>query len=192
MELKAAKNPGPKAALRRVMLARRKAHDPALAERRSRLAQEFILTSPSWREASCVGLYMPVNGEAGTGLLLAAAFATGKRVYLPKITGPGSMEFLRCAKTDGLRAGPMGILEPEAAADRAQRLDLVIMPGLAFDRQGMRLGYGGAYYDRYFGCHHCATAIGLCFAFQIVPALPAETWDLPVNAVCSEEGLYWL
>ena len=72
--------------------------------------------------------------------------------------------------------------------------DLIIAPGLAFDRNGIRLGMGGGYYDRLLALprHAASRRVGLAFAFQFVDSLPREAWDMPVHAVCTEKGLVWI
>lgn len=191
MELKDAEL---KAAARKAMSERRGGLDPAVASRRSRLAQEFVLLSPIWRTARSVGLYMAIKGETSAEALLSAALGAGKAVYLPKVTGPRTMQFHLCASRADLMPGVWDILEPPANGIQPQRLDLIIIPGLAFDRTGTRLGYGGGYYDRYLQSQPCIAAktLGLCFGFQILPRLPHAAWDVPVDGLCSEEGLEWL
>lgn len=107
-----------------------------------------------------------------------------------------------CAGAADLRPGPYGIAEPDPArcpaidldAEPGFALDLAVIPGVAFDRRGNRLGHGAGYYDRFLA--HPAlsrTALaGLAYSFQIVAELPAAPWDCPVHALCSEEGLTWL
>lgn len=111
-----------------------------------------------------------------------------------------------CACAADLKPGRYGIAEPDPARcpaidmDAAPGLappfapDLAVIPGVAFDLRGNRLGHGAGYYDRFLA--HPAMArtalVGLAYAFQIVPALPVAPWDRPVHALCTEEGLTWL
>uniref|UniRef100_B8DIG1 5-formyltetrahydrofolate cyclo-ligase n=1 Tax=Nitratidesulfovibrio vulgaris (strain DSM 19637 / Miyazaki F) TaxID=883 RepID=B8DIG1_NITV9 len=107
-----------------------------------------------------------------------------------------------CACAADLKPGRYGIAEPDPARCPAIDMDvapdfapdLAVIPGVAFDRQGNRLGHGAGYYDRFLA--HPAMArtslVGLAYAFQIVPALPVAPWDRPVHALCTEEGLTWL
>ncbi|MBD5553301.1 MAG: 5-formyltetrahydrofolate cyclo-ligase [Desulfovibrio sp.] len=185
--------PATKQAIRKAMLGQRDAMDANVRLKRSRLAQEHLLLDRTWRAAVAVGLYMAIGSEAGTDLLLKAALGQGKQVWLPRLTGPGQMRLNRACDAGGLKPGKWGILEPPPGPEPA-RLDLVILPGLAFDRAGNRLGYGAGYYDRYLQSHANLkpVCIGLCLAFQIVDQLPADSWDAPVSALCSEEGLLWL
>ncbi|WMW64640.1 5-formyltetrahydrofolate cyclo-ligase [Nitratidesulfovibrio liaohensis] len=107
-----------------------------------------------------------------------------------------------CACAADLTPGRYGIAEPDPTRCPAIDMDaapafapgLAVIPGVAFDRQGNRLGHGAGYYDRFLA--HPAMArtalVGLAYAFQIVPALPVAPWDRPVHALCTEEGLTWL
>lgn len=72
--------------------------------------------------------------------------------------------------------------------------DIIVVPGVAFDRQGGRLGQGGGYYDRLLGspAYAACLRIGLAYAFQVLDRLPRDDWDVPVHALCTEEGLLWL
>lgn len=201
-------------ALRRAMLARRAALPPDEAARLGHAAQDALLASPAWRNARQVLLYVAVRNEAATARLLDAAWADGKQVLLPRCVTPASptadcdneMCLAPCACAADLKPGRYGIAEPDPARCPAIDMDaapgsapnfapdLAVIPGVAFDRRGNRLGHGAGYYDRFLA--HPAMArtalVGLAYAFQIVPALPVAPWDRPVHALCTEEGLTWL
>lgn len=200
-------------ALRRAMLARRAALPPEEAARLGHAAQDALLASPAWQAARQVLLYVAVRNETATARLLDAAWADGKQVLLPRCVTSAPQEdaaancdnemcLAPCACAADLKPGRYGISEPDPARCPAIDMDaatnfapgLAIIPGVAFDRQGNRLGHGAGYYDRFLA--HPAMArtalVGLAYAFQIVPALPVAPWDRPVHALCTEEGLTWL
>jgi 5-formyltetrahydrofolate cyclo-ligase len=106
------------------------------------------------------------------------------------------MTFAPCSDAAPLCAGRFGIPEPAPGAPQGDcpAPDLIILPGLAFDRTGTRLGAGGGYYDRLLARPSYADIprLGLAYAFQLVETLPREAWDLPVHAVCSEQGILWI
>jgi 5-formyltetrahydrofolate cyclo-ligase len=165
---------------------------------RSLRAQRHILASGEWAAASSVGLYAAVRRETDTALLADEAWKAGKEVLLPRVSpfSPGIMRLLPYPRGQALVANRFGIPEPEPCPrppeeDRAP--EIVIVPGLAFDGKGRRLGSGGGYYDRLFAGQsmRAAIRIGLAYAFQIVDALPAEAWDAPMHAVATEEGITW-
>lgn len=184
--------------LRRQMREKRAALSPGQSGSLGLAAQRNLADSDAWRQARSVALYMALPGETSTDFLLAEAWKAGKRVFLPRITKPEAreMEFLPCKGMESLRKGAFGIMEPLAEPGEREMLfeaDLVIVPGLAFDRKGGRLGYGGGYYDAYFGGNMPGRAlIGLCFGFQILDELPRDAWDARMSALCSEGGLLWL
>lgn len=156
-------------------------------------AQELLLKSSAWQKATRPAVYAARGHEAPTDLLMRSAWQLGKTLLLPKITDSahGVMRFLPCRSPEELRPGPMGIMEPDAPDDADYVPDLIIVPGLAFDMRGWRLGYGGGYYDRFIGAHGQIPLIGLCFGFQIVREVPHDIWDRPLYGLCSEKGLIW-
>lgn len=174
---------------------------PAGAER-SRRMQKRLLESTFWRKSLVVTLYVAVKGEADTSLLLRAAWSEGKTVFLPRCRRdePGTMDMIACSGPQALEVSAFGIPEPERKANSrllsAAELTggektLIIVPALAFDREGYRLGYGGGYYDRMLSEARC-TSVGLTFHGLLQDRLPRDSWDRPVGAVCTEEELLCL
>ncbi|MFW5733461.1 MAG: 5-formyltetrahydrofolate cyclo-ligase [Oceanidesulfovibrio sp.] len=184
--------------LRRIHRAMRDALPPEQAEAMSRLAQERVMDMQTWREAEAVLLYVGCRGETATTLLLRAAWDHGKSVLLPRClpASPGEME-LACARSErDLKPGLYAIPEPDPAVCltvESPRVDLVVVPGLAFDRNGYRLGQGGGYYDRLLASEPFAQtlAVGLAYDFQVVDDLPVDRWDRRVTAVASDKELIW-
>lgn len=178
-----------KALLRQTMLAMRRERTGADT------AAEPLLASSAWKKASAVALYMDLPGEAGTAILLNDAWKQGKSVYLPRITNAQrrEMEFYACASLGELQGGPYGLREP-GGSRLAANADLLIMPGLAFDLEGNRLGYGCGYYDRFLQSHadFAPLRIGLCHDCQILNHVPHDPHDAPVQGLCAESGLQWL
>ena len=169
-------------------------------ELRSRRLQERLLASPLWQNCRRVAAYMAVEGEAGTSLLLDEARRTGRALFLPRCRRhgeegwPGGMDFLLCEAGTPLILSRFGIPEPPPAAPALSPAELaapdtlLIVPALAFDREGFRLGYGGGYYDRVLARAACPS-VGLAFHSLLLPQLPREPWDQAVRAVCTEEIL---
>lgn len=176
--------------LRRDILAIRAGRDKTLASRQSLQAQNILLRSASWQNAHFIALYMPIRGETDTSLLVKAALDGGKTLYLPKMLDKTRLVFAKCADPRLLEAGIYGIPEPPYG-DMAEKLDLVIVPGVAFDKRGYRLGYGAGCYDRALAQPNAsrATFIGLCFKFQTVQDISPQFWDIPMHGICTEEGL---
>ena len=191
--------------LRRGLLERRRAQAPELAARRSRAAQERLLAAPCWLDAGSIALYAGVRDEMATGLLLREAWAGGREVWLPRVLrgSRGRMEFVRCACPEDLCPGAFGLLEPRpelpgaGPEDAAFRPRLMLVPGVAFDRRGGRMGYGGGFYDRFLAAMAAregakCPALGFCFGFQVVDEVPCAAWDRPVDGICTEGELFWI
>lgn len=110
---------------------------------------ERLLRHPVYRQAQTVATYLSLPHEWQTHLLVDRALAEGKRILVPKIIGAGQMVFVPY-RSDELAEGPFGILSPTShdVVDKSA-IDLIHVPGLVFNRQGYRIGYGGGFYDRY-------------------------------------------
>lgn len=171
------------------------------AERSCRM-QERLLASPAWRKSLAVVLYVSVKGEADTSLLLRHAWSEGKTVFLPRCrkAEPGNMDMIACSRPEALEVSDFGIPEPALNADSrllspeelaGGEKTLIVVPALAFDREGYRLGYGGGYYDRMLSVARCAS-VGLAFHDLLLDRLPHDTWDRPVAAIYTEEELLCL
>jgi 5-formyltetrahydrofolate cyclo-ligase len=142
--------------------------------------------------------------EIDTSPILALALAQGKRVFAPRISGK-DMIFHPVHSAGGpWEEGPFGIPEPGSRAGSGEGPGLgtedfpalVIVPGLAFDAEGRRLGRGGAYYDRFLAKLETAgrpfQTLGLCTSCQLVPEVPVEDWDKTVDCLCTGERIFTL
>lgn len=188
-----------KAALRKALLARRAALPAAEAARLSGLIQAHILNIPAWQSARQVLIYSPIRNEVDTALLFAEALATGRQALFPRcLAGQiGIMELAAVSGPEDLRPATFGILEPDperCPALRGEDLhpDIAVLPGVGFDRQGFRLGYGAGYYDRALKGEEFRHTylVGVAYAFQIVDDLRPEPWDERLAAVITEKGLF--
>lgn len=187
-----------KAALRKALLARRAALPAAEAARLSRLIQAHILNTPAWQSARQVLIYSPIRNEVDTALLFADALATGKQALFPRCLAgqTGIMELAAASGPEDLRPAAFGILEPDpkrCPALRGEDLhpDIAVLPGVGFDRQGFRLGYGAGYYDRALKGEEFRHTylIGAAYAMQIVDDLGPEPWDERLDVLITENGL---
>jgi 5-formyltetrahydrofolate cyclo-ligase len=143
-----------------------------------------LLSDGLWRAAGTVLLYHPLPGEVDTTMLLDKALLMGKRVLLPKVVGD-ELE-LRIYTPDSLQQGAYSIMEPTGElfpVDSYHEIELAIIPGVAFDRLGARLGRGKGYYDRLLSQMPNAYKIGICFPFQLLERLPSEPHDVLMNEV---------
>jgi 5-formyltetrahydrofolate cyclo-ligase len=139
--------------------------------------------------ARCVALYAAQGSELAVDLCFAPLEARGVRVLWPRVTGQ-ELE-LAASRLADLGPGYRGIREPlrESPPIGLREVDALVVPGLGFDRQGHRLGQGGGYYDRLLARGELrARRIGVAFAAQILPVVPATGCDLPVELVVTELG----
>ena len=158
---------------------------PSALEQRSTPLTERIEALEAYRKANVVALYWSLAGEVCTHELVHRA-AHSKKVVLPVVTGD-VMHFAEVAPDlSNLSQGAFGVMEPrEGQVCPPEQIDFMLVPGMAFDANGRRLGHGKGYYDRYFELYKGATA-GVCFDFQLVDEVPCEEFDKRVDMVISE------
>ncbi len=152
-----------------------------------------ICDLPAYRDSGTVMLYMALPHEVQTAALIAHARDHDKRVLIPRVTPEGLLAMVCPAKDSHFLRGPYGILEPPdtSAVVSPAEIDLVLVPGIGFDAQGGRLGYGGGCYDRFLRllparAHFC----GLAFHIQILPSIPQLPHDIRMPEVVTEQGTY--
>ncbi len=187
-----------KSNLRKRLLAERRTLAPATAAEASRRACARILDTAVWRRAEQVLLYMAVRNEVDASPLFEDLRSRGVCVLLPRCRKdePGELDLGRVDAPGQARRGAFGIPEPDQNACRPPEAfspNVIVVPGVGFDRRGGRLGFGGGYYDRLLSkpCMREATHIGLAYAFQVLDELPAEPWDRPLHAVATEKEMLW-
>lgn len=169
--------------LRKNIREQKRAMTPEMIECASqRLAQQF-LASEYYKNASVIYGYLPYNQEVRTVPILEQALRDGKKVAVPKVYGD-TMQFHYLTDLTRVAASEMGI--PEPMGDEPVACDenaLVLMPGLAFDKNGNRMGYGGGYYDKFLSAEPKHPTVALCYDFQLVEAIPTDAYDIPVDLV---------
>ncbi len=131
--------------------------------------------------AHIVMLYHPLWDEVDVRPMLRRALDAGKRVVLPTVKGDDIIPVEITPSTEWV-VGDFDIMEP-VAEPYVGDIDLVVVPGVAFDKNGNRLGRGKGYYDRFLEKYPQTYRLGLCFEFQIVDSVPVEPFDLPMNSV---------
>lgn len=175
--------------LRHRMTTARQGLTTAAAAGLSRSACARLVSLPAFGAAPHIVAYSPAGNEIDPGELVEAAQLAGQPVYYPRRTGT-SLEFLR-ADQKTLRPGPGGILEPtngEPLPESAAGV-LFLVPGVAFDPRGVRLGRGAGCYDRALARFADARLLGLAYDFQVVPSLPEAPWDVRMHAVVTDARL---
>ncbi len=169
--------------LRRTIRERKRAMtEEEIVERSNALAEKFYNT-PAYQAASTIYGYLPYNQEVRTVPMLQRALDEGKRVAVPKVYGE-EMRFIYLEDLTQVSKGYAGIPEPIADAPVADdKRALVLMPGLAFDPQGHRIGYGGGFYDKFLAKEPHHPTLALCYEFQMQAHLDTEEFDIPVDTV---------
>ena len=161
------------------------------AETSDRVQAHFLKQFPS-RPGMVVALYRALLGEVGTDTIRSAYLAAGARLYYPAVTGKGILAFYPHGEGDAWEAGPYGVPEPPRLPGREPRVDgfdLVLVPGVAFDRDGRRLGRGYGYYDRFLaGLPESVPRVALAFSHQVVREVPVAAWDVSIHMLVTEEG----
>lgn len=180
---------------RAIMAASRTALDPAWARVHSESIQRHILDSQLYRRASAVLVYSSIGNEVGTDLIVDASFDSGRAVFFPRIEKSSkTFSAVQVRSRGELRTGAFGIPEPDPdlPAASASRLGtcLICVPGLAFSREGHRLGRGGGHYDRFLAdIGPEAISVGLAFSFQLLDRVPHEGHDERLNFIATESAL---
>lgn len=157
---------------------------------RSALVMARLRELPAWQQARSVLVYISHDSEVITHDLIRAELIRGeKQLLVPQIGANRDMAAVVLTAWETLRPASFGILAPPPGATVVgpEAIDLVIVPGVAFDRTGCRLGRGGGYYDRYLARCPRAFRIGLTFAATLVDKLPCEATDITVPVIISEQ-----
>lgn len=172
-----------KAALRKEIREQKRAMTPEqIVAASEELAKQFF-ASGLYRQAKSVYGYLPYNQEVRTVPILEQALRDGKRVAVPKVYGD-TMRFIWMEDLSAVSDGYAGIPEPVADGPLADDPSaLVLMPGLAFDPQGHRIGYGGGFYDKFLAAEPDHPTLALCYAFQMREHLKTEEFDKNVDCV---------
>lgn len=174
------------------MRSKLKAQGPEERERKSRLIQAKLFKLDAFRNARTVCFFVGLDTEVDTVPMIEKSLEAGKRVLVPRVNlEKKELKFFEVRELHSeLSLGTLGILEPNAWAKAADPADAecVIVPGLAFDAKHRRLGRGGGFYDRFLARLSKKPAkIGLAFSFQVLPEIPLEDHDHPLDEVLTEK-----
>ena len=172
-----------KKALRAEIRAKKRAMTAQEIEEKSAALAKAFYETAEYKNAKTIYGYLPYNQEVRTTQMLARALADGKQVAVPKVYGD-EMKFILLSDLGQVAKGYAGIPEPIADGPvAADPTALVLMPGLAFDPEGHRLGYGGGFYDKFLAAEPDHPTLALCYDFQMLPHLDTESYDIPVDRV---------
>jgi 5-formyltetrahydrofolate cyclo-ligase len=180
-----------KARLRRRLLSQRAALTELEIERKSAAIADQVCTMAAFCASHTIMVYLARAQEVQTARIIETARRQGKRIAVPVVDGPLLVAVELPLEAAQLRRGPYGILEPcrTAPVIQPEEIQYIAVPGVAFDRQGGRLGFGKGYYDRFLGrlpttAYYC----GLAFCMQLVPYVPRMPHDVCMHGIVTERG----
>jgi 5-formyltetrahydrofolate cyclo-ligase len=156
--------------------------------KRSSSIQEFVINSKEFLQAKVVGAYFALDSEVTTELIIERAKTVGKKIALPRVE-EDNIIFYELSSIKFLIRGRFGIMEPPPYGQISD-IDILVVPGIAFDKKGNRLGYGKGYYDRLLSGKR-TFSIGLAYSFQMLENLPYDRYDKRLDAIASEDGLHY-
>ncbi|WP_229683032.1 5-formyltetrahydrofolate cyclo-ligase [Virgibacillus oceani] len=154
----------------------------------------FLTTSAMWNNATTIGITVSNGFEWNTRPIIEAAWAQGKTVSVPKCEPKQKqLTFYQFESDDQLEIVYYNLLEPipeETKKMDKHDIDLLVVPGLLFDKFGFRIGFGGGYYDRYL-TDYANQTVSLASSHQLVDSLPFESFDIPVNQLVTDTGIIY-
>ncbi len=181
----------PKTGLRRKMLESRKSLSADEYRGKSLIIQQRLISSEEYSRAQALVLYSSIHNEVETQKVIEFSLSSGKKVILP-VVSDGKLLFRELTGMSDLCKGKFGILEPRATnmVFDPELADLIVLPGIAFDLKGHRVGYGKGYYDK--SLHRLegqGKLVALCYDFQLVDEIAGEPHDVRVDMIITERRI---
>jgi 5-formyltetrahydrofolate cyclo-ligase len=168
------------------MLEKRNRLHASEIEKKSKLIQEFVINSNEFQPAKVIGAYFAFGSEVKSDLIIERSRMLSKKIVLPRVE-EDKITFYELSSSKFLIRGRFGIMEP-LPYKQVSEIDLLVVPGVAFDKKGYRLGYGKGYYDRLLSGKRIFS-IGLAYSFQLLENLPHDRYDKRLDAIASEDGI---
>lgn len=176
-----------KEVLRKQMMKKRSNLSKAEKRIKDQSIYKQVISDKDYREADSVFVFLSFGSEINTKPILQHALDHNKRVFLPKVVG-NHLELFEIENFENLERSKYGILEPNAYCQGIGNcgIDFILMPGLAFDSSGGRVGYGGGFYDRYISSlpnYKDIPKVAIAYDFQILDKVPMSKYDIPVDRI---------
>ncbi len=200
-QLPSAKN---KAELRTAVLKKRDELTSRVCELHSHDLCERLSSIAELESFEAIAGYAPIRNEISATKYLARRQAQGAQLYFPRVTGPSSLCFVPVDSLEELEPGAFDVPEPEGEAAPVENIDLFLVPGVAFDRQGRRLGFGRGFYDRALAralearSRQSSTEltppvlVGICYQWQLIEGkIPVEPHDISMDVIATDEETIW-
>jgi 5-formyltetrahydrofolate cyclo-ligase len=157
----------------------------------SHIISRNVISTKEFRNSRSIGIYYPIRSEVKTFEIIRHSLATKKTIGLPRIIDSKRIAFYKIMEKSleeiKFTKGKYGILENAISDSIVEEMDLLIIPGIAFDLQGNRIGYGKGYYDRFLSSRKATYNIGLAFENQIIKKIPNTEYDIPVDLLFTEK-----
>ena len=155
-------------------------------DKNSNIIMDKLFSTQIFKESDCIGFYYSLKTEVLTSSMIQKTLDLGKNVCLPKIDRQSkTMDFHTIDGMENLRENYLDILEPVDGVI-CTNIDAIIVPGIAFDKSGNRLGFGSGYYDKFLTLHASIYKIALAFDFQLINTIDIQEHDVPVDLIITE------
>jgi 5-formyltetrahydrofolate cyclo-ligase len=177
--------------LRTEKIKERKAMSKDVALEKSKAIEDLFLSNELYKDAKVIMAYMPISNEVGTEEIIKSAQKDGKKIVLP-ITEPKTKEITPyfAFKDTIFKKGTFGISEPtKTQKAEISEVDLVLFPGVAFSKNGQRIGFGAGCYDKLLKGFK-GVKIGMCYDFQIADGIPSAGHDIKMDFLITESGFH--
>lgn len=162
----------------------------------SNIISNKVISTKEFKKAQSIGTYYPIRSEVKTFEIIKYSLATKKTIGLPRIIDSNRIAFFKIMENSfediKLTKGKYGILENLISDSILEEMDLLIIPGIAFDLQGNRIGYGKGYYDRFLSTRKVSYIMGLAFENQIIKKIPTTENDIPVDVLVTEDRIIFV
>ncbi len=176
--------------IRKTVFKRRREANEQTLRANSRIICRKVIQTPAFQNASVLYVYMDCKGEVSVRPLLELAWKLGKKTAAPKVTGKGEMKYYYISSYRDVSPGYCDIPEPVTGEEAREEDALLLVPGVAFDRQLHRCGYGQGFYDRYLEKHPAHPTIALAFEFQMMERVPFSAHDRLPQMLITEKEVY--
>ena len=177
--------------IRQKMLAKRRALSASEIDEKSRALRDQIVSLPAYQKAKRIMAYLSMKGEADLDPLIRQALADGKEIYIPVCLPEKQMEAGRLLSMEHFKKGPYGLRDLPDGYEviSPEELDLVLVPGVACTKEGIRLGMGAGYYDRYLSYVPFEKRVVTLWDFQVIADIPFEPFDQKMAQIVTEKSV---
>lgn len=176
--------------IRKKFLTIREALSEEEVQNKSQIICKQLLKMSCFEYTDWIYGYMPIRNEVDIRSFLQHHLDTGKKIALPRVIGD-NLEFYQITSFEDLEEGSFHVLEPKEGCPKAEAGGFILVPGVAFDREGGRIGYGKGYYDKFFSSHsQVLEKIGIAYKIQVTDRIPITSTDVRLDGLVYDEDLW--